>query len=183
MKKIFVSLILGVILIPQFALAQSGYSLMGEGKTGTEGLSLIGEEKDGTEKFSTGVVEELKAQNEGLTEELKPNEGIDLLFKRENLYTDKQQEKNKNLVKKLETSGKEKTFSDIFGGIAKLILGVATIGIFVGLVVAGVFLVVGQGEEGSITKVKSIVMYLLIGVVILAASYAIVTGISRINPF
>ncbi|MEK7545059.1 MAG: hypothetical protein AAB551_02915 [Patescibacteria group bacterium] len=162
MKKIFVSLILGVILIPQFALAQSGYSLMGEGKTGTEGLSLIGEEK---------------------TEELKPNEGIDLLFKRENLYTDKQQEKNKNLVKKLETSGKEKTFSDIFGGIAKLILGVATIGIFVGLVVAGVFLVVGQGEEGSITKVKSIVMYLLIGVVILAASYAIVTGISRINPF
>lgn len=163
MKKIFISLILGMILIPQLA--------------GAIELSLIGEDPPKGPEFSLGV--DLKLDGE------MPNINttqIDRLFKRENLYTDGQ-EKDKNLLKKLEGSKNETTFSDVYSGIAKLILGFATIMIFVGIVVAGAFLVMGQGEEGAVTKAKQIIMYIAIGVAILAASYAIVIGISRINPF
>lgn len=108
---------------------------------------------------------------------------IDELFKRETLYSETAQEDKKNFLKKLTKSEKEGTFSDVYGGIAKIMLAVATLLIFIALVVAGVIMVTGQGEEAAITKAKQIVIYVLVAVTLIAAAYAITIGITRIKPF
>lgn len=110
------------------------------------------------------------------------SEKINDFFERKTLYAEEEENK-KNLLKNLTKSEKEETFSDVYSSIAKIMLAVATLLIFIALVVAGVIMVTGQGEENAITKAKQIVIYALIAVVLIAAAYAITIGITRIKPF
>ena len=90
---------------------------------------------------------------------------------------------NKNFLKELPKAKDEVTYTDLYSSLAKIFLGVATLLTFVGLIVAGVMLVAGGSDEGTVTKARQIIMYIAIGILIMAAAYAIVTGITRLKPF
>ncbi len=92
-------------------------------------------------------------------------------------------DKNKNLLNNLPKAKDENTFNDLYGSVAKLMLAVATIGIFVALFVAGAIMAINQGDENATKTAKDIVKYVIIGVIIIAAAYGIVTGITRLKPF
>ena len=53
----------------------------------------------------------------------------------------------------------------------------------VALIVAGIFLLISRGNEDETGKAKKIITYLVIGLLIISAAYAIVTGIAKINFF
>ncbi len=59
--------------------------------------------------------------------------------------------------------------------VLKLSMVLATIAI----VVAGIFYLISQGNEDQTKKAKDIVIYLLIGMAIIAASYGVIVGISQ----
>lgn len=80
------------------------------------------------------------------------------------------------------TSNKESTFSDIFSSIIKILTGFAVVMTFVGIVVAGGLFVFSEGEESRTTKARTIIIYTIVGDLIIAASYAIVKGITLIKP-
>ncbi len=109
--------------------------------------------------------------------------GIDQIFKVENIQIDGK-DVNKNLkdLSKQVKSTQEGSFADVFAGIIKILSGVAVVMTFVGTVVAGVILVFSDGEEDKQTKAKTIIIYIAIGDVIIAASYAIVRAITLIRP-
>lgn len=80
------------------------------------------------------------------------------------------------------TSNQEASYSDLFAGIIKILTGVAVIMTFVGITVAGGFFVFSEGEEGRITKARTIIIYVIVGDLIIAVSYAVVKGITLIKP-
>lgn len=80
------------------------------------------------------------------------------------------------------TSKKESTFSDIFAGIINILTGVAVVMTFVGIVTAGGYFVFSEGEEGRVTKARTIIIYTIVGDLIIAVSYAVVKGITLIKP-
>ncbi|MCX6734096.1 MAG: hypothetical protein NTX63_04805 [Candidatus Peregrinibacteria bacterium] len=80
------------------------------------------------------------------------------------------------------TSKKESTFSDIFASIINILTGVAVVMTFVGIVTAGGYFVFSEGEEGRITKARTIIIYTIVGDLIIAVSYAVVKGITLIKP-
>ncbi len=79
-------------------------------------------------------------------------------------------------------SKKESSFADVFGSIIKIMSGIAVVMTFVGAIVAGVMYLFSEGEEGKTTKARSIMIYIIIGDLIIAASYLIVSGITSIKP-
>lgn len=113
---------------------------------------------------------------------------LDEIFKRveqQDLENIKDEKLKKHFIygESLPSVKDEVYFTDLYSSLAKIFLGVATLLIFVGLIVAGVMLVAGGGEEGTPTKAKQILKYIAIGVIIMAAAYAIVTGLTRLRPF
>lgn len=90
-------------------------------------------------------------------------------------------EQLKNLTAAV-SSKKESTFSDVFATVINILSGVAVVMTFVGIVVAGGLFVFSEGEEGRITKARTIIIYTIVGDLIIAASYAIVKGITLIKP-
>ncbi len=48
---------------------------------------------------------------------------------------------------------------------------------------AGVYYLKSRGQEEDITKAKTIIIYIIIGVTIMAAAYGVITGISQFNFF
>lgn len=80
------------------------------------------------------------------------------------------------------SSNKESNFSDLFAGIINILTGVAVVMTFVGIVAAGGFFVFSEGEEGRITKGRTIIIYTIVGDLIIAISYAVVKGITLIKP-
>ena len=80
------------------------------------------------------------------------------------------------------SSKKESTFSDIFATVINILTGVAVVMTFVGIVVSGGLFVFSEGEEGRITKARTIIIFVIVGDLIIAASYAIVKGITLIKP-
>lgn len=96
-----------------------------------------------------------------------------------------QQDPNKTPLATLSdtvTSTKEFSFSDVFAAIIKIMTGLAVVMTFIGAIVAGVLLLFTNGEEENQTKAKTILIYIAIGDIIIAASYAIVRGITLIKP-
>lgn len=91
---------------------------------------------------------------------------------------------NQNLdtLRKSVTSQKEKSYSDFFGDFIKILTSVAVVMTFVGLIVAGGFFVFSEGEEGRVTKARTIMIYVIIGDLIIAVSYAVVKSITLIKP-
>jgi len=67
--------------------------------------------------------------------------------------------------------------------VIKSILGWGTIFTIIAVVVAGIYFIIGRGEEEDITKGKDILLYLIIGMAIMASAYAIVSGIVQFKLF
>lgn len=103
---------------------------------------------------------------------------IDEIFKVQEV---KGTERLQDLSKQV-TSNKEATYSDFFASIIKILTGVAVVMTFVGICVAGGIFVFSEGEEGRVTKARTIIVYTIVGDLIIAASYAIVKGITLIKP-
>lgn len=79
-------------------------------------------------------------------------------------------------------SKQEFSFADVFGSIIKIFTGLAVVMTFVGAIVAGVIFLFSEGEEARTTKAKTILIYIAIGDLIMAASFAIVRAITYIKP-
>lgn len=77
----------------------------------------------------------------------------------------------------------EVTLESAFTSIIKTILTWTTIFIITALVAAGVYYLRSRGQEEDITKAKTIIIYIIIGVAIMAAAYGVITGISQFNFF
>lgn len=86
-----------------------------------------------------------------------------------------------NLAEKV-SSTKEASFSDFFAAIAKILTGAAVLLTFIGFFVAGTMLVFAAANEQIMDKAKTIILYVIVGDVIIAASYAIVKGITMLQP-
>lgn len=65
----------------------------------------------------------------------------------------------------------------------KTILGWAMILTIAAIVVASIFFMIARGKDEDITKAKDIILYLVIGMAIIAAAYGVVAGISQFNFF
>ncbi|MFA5820613.1 MAG: hypothetical protein WC873_00640 [Candidatus Gracilibacteria bacterium] len=80
-----------------------------------------------------------------------------------------------DLVAKLPDATLAQIITAIVITILKLSMVLATIAI----VVAGIFYLISQGNDDQTKKAKDIVIYLLIGMAIIAASYGLIVGIAQ----
>ena len=122
-----------------------------------------------------------------LADTVSPNDtvksSIDQIFKIQDIQVNGQP--GNQPLKKLSQqvgSKQESTFADVFAGIIKILSGLAVVMTFIGAIVAGVIFLFSEGEEARTTKAKTILIYVAIGDLIIAASYAIVRGITYIKP-
>jgi len=67
--------------------------------------------------------------------------------------------------------------------VIKTILGWAMIITVVALVIMGIYYLISMGNEEDISKAKDIILYLIIGMAIMAAAYGVVAGISQFDFF
>ncbi len=65
----------------------------------------------------------------------------------------------------------------------KTILGAAMIITIIAIVVAAVFYILSQGNDEDISKAKNIILYLVIGMAVMAAAYGLVTGVVQFDFF
>lgn len=65
----------------------------------------------------------------------------------------------------------------------KTILGAAMIITIAGIVFAAVYYLISQGNDEDISKAKNIILYLIIGMAIMAAAYGIVSGVIQFDFF
>lgn len=75
------------------------------------------------------------------------------------------------------------TSDDVFRTVIKTILGASMLLTIVAIVMAGSYYIQSQGQEEDITKAKNIILYLVIGMVIMAAAYGLVSGIIQFKFF
>ncbi len=72
---------------------------------------------------------------------------------------------------------------NIVGTAIRAILGWSMLFTIIALVVAGIFYLTSQGKEEELSKAKSVIIYLIIGMAIMAGSYGIVIGLSQFDFF
>lgn len=65
----------------------------------------------------------------------------------------------------------------------KTILGAAMLLTIIAIVVAGIYYLQSQGQEEDITKAKNIILYLIIGMAIMAGAYGFVSGVIQFKFF
>ncbi len=65
----------------------------------------------------------------------------------------------------------------------KTILGASMIITIVAIVFAAVYYIISQGNDEDISKAKNIILYLIIGMAIMAAAYGLVTGVVQFDFF
>lgn len=108
---------------------------------------------------------------------------IDKLFQLEAKKTSNAQGLTKNLdtVTKNVSSKKEATYSDLFSSVAKTLTGVAVVLTFIGICVAGGMLIFASANEQQTEHAKTIMIYVVVGDIIIAASYIIIRAITKIN--
>lgn len=75
------------------------------------------------------------------------------------------------------------TDTSLFMNIIQIILGWSMLITLVALVVAAIYYLISRGKEEDITKAKDIIIYLLIGMAIMASAYGIVVGITQFRFF
>jgi len=71
--------------------------------------------------------------------------------------------------------------TDLVTSIIKTILGAGTILTVIAVVIAGLYYLLAKGEEEQITKAKDILVYLVIGMVVMASAYGIISGLAQIE--
>lgn len=67
--------------------------------------------------------------------------------------------------------------------VIKTILGWGSVFAIIAVVAAGVYYIIARGKEEDVTKAKNILLYLIVGMVIMASAYAIVSGIVQFRIF
>lgn len=65
--------------------------------------------------------------------------------------------------------------------VIKTILGAASLLTIIAIVVAGIYFLIARGEEEKATKAKGILTNLIIGMVIIAAAYAVISGVAQFD--
>jgi len=75
----------------------------------------------------------------------------------------------------------EKSVPEVLSDIANILLGLTGTIAMVGLIVAGVMYVTARGDDQQMEKAKNILIYIAIGLVVIAASYAIILGVSSLS--
>lgn len=75
------------------------------------------------------------------------------------------------------------TTESLIKEVIKTILSGAMLLTMIALVIAGIYYLQSRGKEEDITKAKDIIIYLLIGMAIIASAYAIIVGISQFQFF
>ncbi|MBU1992861.1 hypothetical protein KKG51_04165, partial [Patescibacteria group bacterium] len=65
--------------------------------------------------------------------------------------------------------------------VIKLALGIASALIVIGFLVAGTMYVTAQGNEDQTNKAKSVLIYTLVAVAIIASAYAITLGVTTLK--
>lgn len=53
----------------------------------------------------------------------------------------------------------------------------------IAIVVAAIYYIISRGKDEDMTKAKDIILYLVIGMAIIAAAYGIVSGVAQFNVF
>ncbi len=82
-------------------------------------------------------------------------------------------------ISNLPSIGMEKGIATII----KTVLGWATIFTIIAIIVASIYFLTSQGKEESVTKAKDIIVYLIIGMIIMASAYGIISGIAQFDFF
>lgn len=70
---------------------------------------------------------------------------------------------------------------EFIAALIRILLGWSIIIVIVAIVVTGIFFLTAQGKDDQIAKAKDIILYLIIGLVIMASAYAIIAGLSQFN--
>jgi len=75
----------------------------------------------------------------------------------------------------------EVTETALITSIIKTILEAGILLTVIAVVVAGLYYLLAKGEEEQITKAKDILVYLVIGMVVMASAYGIISGLAQIE--
>lgn len=75
------------------------------------------------------------------------------------------------------------TLESAMSEVILLILRVSMLLTIIAIVVAAIYYIISRGKEEDITKAKDIILYLVIGIAIMAAAYGIVSGIAQFDFF
>jgi hypothetical protein len=65
----------------------------------------------------------------------------------------------------------------------KTILKSAMLLTIIAIVVAAIYYIISRGKDEDMTKAKDIILYLIIGMAIIAAAYGIIAGVTQFNVF
>ena len=77
----------------------------------------------------------------------------------------------------------EVTIQSGIATVIKAILRAAMLLTIAAISVSAMYYLTSRGKEEDITKAKDIILYLIIGMAVMAAAYGIVAGITRFNVF
>lgn len=75
------------------------------------------------------------------------------------------------------------TLESAMSEVILLILRISMLLTIIAIVVAAIYYIISRGKEEDITKAKDIILYLVIGMAIMAAAYGIVAGIAQFDFF
>lgn len=75
------------------------------------------------------------------------------------------------------------SLESIMATIIKALLGWSMIFTIVAIVVSAMYYLISQGKEENVSKAKNIILYLVIGMAIMAGAYGIISGITQFNFF
>jgi hypothetical protein len=117
------------------------------------------------------------AQPQTIPEKTKPNID-DLLYKYESGFTD--QPTTTDYIASLP---EEQKFGELLAQVIFYLLIVANILAFISFLIAGVMMIISQGNDEELSKAKRIFTYTIIALVVCATALALVTGVSRIQFF
>ncbi len=75
------------------------------------------------------------------------------------------------------------TTDSLIAKVVQIILGAVIWLTMIAIIVIGIYYLISRGKEEELTKAKNILIYLLIGVAIMAAAYSIIYGILQTRFF
>lgn len=69
----------------------------------------------------------------------------------------------------------------LMASVIRTLLGWSMILTIIAIVVTGIYFLTAQGKDEQISKAKDLILYLLIGLVIMASAYGLIVGLSQFN--